>query len=157
MAGFGARQTKNVWCDCAWKSSCDASFCMCCHVDLYASVTSGFSAARARARRVTQSAQSQHTAATMVGDRNAVSCRCPHVSGLVAGVPDYLVGHRLVRMIVTAASGKQPGSRLAFEAAAVLPDGIHWFGAEHDLAIFAALAANNMDEPRGAEIESHQH
>ena len=57
--------------------------------------------------------------------------RPPWCRSVVAGVP--------------AVAGKQPGAGLAPEAAPVLAQCFEQFGAEHDVAIFASLAALDVD------------
>ena len=64
---------------------------------------------------------------------------------LLAGVPDHFVGHGLFDAAVPSPAGKQPRMGLVFEAAPVLAQFLQQFGAEHDVAVLAAFAAEDMD------------
>src|SRR5262245_66309268 len=64
---------------------------------------------------------------------------------LLARIPDDLVGHRPLGVIVPAPAGKEPGTRFVLQAAPVLAERFEEFGTEHDIAVLATLAAENVD------------
>src|SRR6516225_326322 len=75
------------------------------------------------------------------------------LGGSLQGVPDHFVSHRLLQVVVGApAAGEQPilSLGLVLQRAPVLSQSFQEFGTEHDVAVFAPLAAADMNRHAGA-------